>query len=79
MPHGVAAEGLDVMAMFFANLTLRGGPAPVRAYMPALMDDVLAGRLDPSPIFDLQVDLAGVPAGYAAMDQRRALKVLVKP
>jgi alcohol dehydrogenase len=78
VPHGVAEEGLDVMGLFFANLTLRGGPAPVRAYMPELMDDVLAGTLDPSPVFDMTVDLDGVPEGYAAMDQRRALKVFVK-
>lgn len=78
VPHGVAAEGLDVMGLFFNNLTLRGGPAPVRAYMEELMEDVLAGTLDPSPVFDLTVDLDGVPAGYAAMDRREALKVLVK-
>jgi alcohol dehydrogenase len=78
VPHGVAKEGLDVMGLFFANLTLRGGPAPVRAYMPELMDDVLAGTLDPSPVFDMTVDLSDVPGGYAAMDRRQALEVLVK-
>ena len=78
VPHGPATEGFDVMGMFFKNLTLRGGPAPVRAYMRELMDDVLDGTLDPSPVFDMSVDLAGVPDGYAAMDGRRALKVLVK-
>lgn len=78
VPHGPAEDGLDVMRLFFANLTLRGGPAPVRAYMQELMADVLAGTLDPSPVFDMRVDLDGVPDGYAAMDGRRALKVLVK-
>jgi len=78
VPHGVAEKGLDVMTLFFGNRTLRGGPAPVRAYMKELMEDVLAGTLDPSPVFDMTVDLAGVPAGYAAMDERRALKVMVK-
>lgn len=78
VPHGVAADGFDVMGLFFKNVALRGGPAPVRAYMPALMEDVLAGRLDPSPVLDLEVDLDGVPRGYAAMDRREALKVLVK-
>jgi alcohol dehydrogenase len=78
VPHGVVEGGIDIMGLFFGNLTLRGGPAPVRAYMHALMKDVLEGRLDPSPVFDMTVDLAGVPAGYAAMDQREALKVLVK-
>ncbi len=78
VPHGVVEAGLDVMELFFKNLTLRGGPAPVRAYMPELMDDVLSGTLDPSPVFDMTVDLAGIPRGYAAMDKREALKVLVK-
>lgn len=78
VPHGPAEEGLDVMGLFFDNLTLRGGPAPVRAYMHELMDDVLAGTLDSSPVFDMTVDLDGVPEGYAAMDERRALKVLIR-
>lgn len=77
VPHGVAEEGLDVMNLFFKNAVLRGGPAPVRAYMAELAKDVLAGTLDPSPVFDLTVDLDGIPRGYAAMDQREALKVLV--
>ena len=78
VPHGPAEEGLDIMRLFFNNLTLRGGPAPVRAYMEELMEDVLTGKLDPSPVFDMTVDLDGVPGGYAAMDNRTALKVLVK-
>jgi alcohol dehydrogenase len=78
VPHGPAEDGFDILTMFFRNITLRGGPAPVRAYMTELMADVLAGTLDSSPVFDLTVDLAGVPEGYAAMDQRRALKVLIK-
>ena len=78
MPHGPAEDGLDVMRLFFGNRTLRGGPAPVRAYMKELMEDVLDGTLDPSPIFDMTVDLDGVPQGYGAMHNREALKVLVK-
>lgn len=68
VPHGVAGKGLNIMNLFFANLTWRGGPAPVRAYMPALMDDVLAGTLDPSPVFDMTVDLANltVPSTVAS-------------
>jgi len=46
--------------------------------LPALLADVLAGRLDPSPVLDLTVDLDGVPSGYAAMDQRTAMKVMVR-
>lgn len=78
LPHGPAEEGLDIMGLFFKNATLRGGPAPVRAYMSELMEDILDGRLDPSPVLDMTVDLDGIPEGYAAMDQRRALKVLIE-
>lgn len=78
VPHGPAKDGLDIMSLFFKNATFRGGPAPVRAYMEELMAEVLAGKLDPSPVFDMRVDLDGIPDGYAAMDQRKALKVLVK-
>jgi len=78
VPHGVAEAGFDIMGLFFGNRTLRGGPAPVRAYMEELMRDVIAGEIDPSPVFDMTVDLDGVPEGYAAMDNREALKVMVK-
>ena len=79
VPHGVADEGLDVLSLFSDNITLRGGVAPVRAYAEELMDDVLAGTLDPSPVFTKTVDLDGVPAGYRAMDEREDIKVIVKP
>jgi threonine dehydrogenase-like Zn-dependent dehydrogenase len=59
------------------NVGMLGGVAPVRAYLPELLADVLAGRLDPSPVLDLTVSLDEVPAGYAAMDERRAIKALV--
>ena len=59
-------------------IALQGGVAPVRAYIPELLVDVLAGRLDPFPVLDLIVDLAGVPEGYRAMDTRKAIKVMVK-
>jgi alcohol dehydrogenase len=78
VPHGVAEAGLDIMGLFFGNRTLRGGPAPVRAYMHELMQDIIAGTIDPSPVFDMTVSLDEVPAGYAAMNGREALKVLVK-
>ena len=58
---------------------LAGGVAPVRAYAEELMADVLQGTLDPSPVFTKTVDLDGVPEGYRAMDDREAVKVLVKP
>jgi hypothetical protein len=78
VPHGGSA-GVDIGQMFNRNVALRGGVAPARAYIPELLADVLAGDLDPSPIFDSSVDLDGVPGGYAAMNDRTALKVLVRP
>ncbi|GHA81462.1 zinc-dependent alcohol dehydrogenase family protein [Streptomyces termitum] len=78
VPHG-SGTGLDLSVMFDRNIALRGGVAPVRAYLPELLADVLDGTLDPSPVFDLTVDLDGVPDGYRAMDERTALKVLVRP
>jgi alcohol dehydrogenase len=79
VPHGVEEAGLDVFSLFSDNITLRGGVAPVRAYAENLLADVLQGTLDPSPIFTKTVDLDGVPEGYHAMDEREAIKVLVKP
>ncbi|GAC1491315.1 MAG: zinc-dependent alcohol dehydrogenase family protein [Vulcanimicrobiaceae bacterium] len=78
VPYG-SAKGLDLSRMFGENIALRGGVAPVRAYVAELMTDVLAGRLDASAIFDRSVTLDEVPAGYAAMDDRTAIKVLVRP
>ncbi|MFE0735871.1 zinc-dependent alcohol dehydrogenase family protein [Streptomyces sp. NPDC058855] len=78
VPHG-SGTGLDLSVMFDRNIALRGGVAPVRAYIPELLPDVLDGSVDPSPVFDLTVGLEGVPDGYRAMDERTALKVLVKP
>jgi threonine dehydrogenase-like Zn-dependent dehydrogenase len=65
--------------MFASNIGVRGGLAPARAYLPALLADVLAGRLDPSPVLDVTVSLAEVASGYKAMDQRQAIKALVRP
>jgi alcohol dehydrogenase len=78
VPHGVDEAGLDVFSLFSDNITLQGGVAPVRAYAEELLADVLGGTLDPSPIFTKTVDLAGVPEGYRAMDEREAIKVLVR-
>jgi threonine dehydrogenase-like Zn-dependent dehydrogenase len=78
VPYG-SLEGLNLRRMFSQNIALRGGVAPVRAYAAELMDEVLAGKLDASAVFDRDVDLAGVPAGYAAMDARQSIKVLVRP
>ena len=76
VPHGI--EQINLLRLFSGHIALRGGGAPVRAYLPELLADVLAGRLDPSAVLDLTVDLDGVPSGYAAMDQRTAMKVMVR-
>jgi hypothetical protein len=77
VPHG--SETINLGRMFFSNIALRGGVAPARAYIPELLTDVVAGKLDSSPVLDLTVDLNGVPSGYAAMDSREAIKVMVQP
>lgn len=74
-PHGK----LPLDRMFFSNIGARGGLAPARAYLPELLEEVLAGRLDPSPILDYTVSLAKIASGYNAMDQRQAIKVMVRP
>jgi threonine dehydrogenase-like Zn-dependent dehydrogenase len=65
--------------MFWRNVGLRGGPAPVRAYLPGLLARVLDGEIDPGRVFDLTLPLDEVAAAYAAMDERRATKVLLRP
>ena len=77
VPHGMDA-GVDLFPFFGDNIALRGGVAPVRAYIEDLMADVLQGTLDPAPVFTKTVGLDGVPEGYRAMDERKAVKVLVE-
>ncbi|WP_435837753.1 zinc-binding dehydrogenase [Streptantibioticus parmotrematis] len=72
-------EGVDVRRFYRRNVTLAGGVTPARAYVPELLPDVLAGRLDASAVFDRTVALDGVPDGYKAMAEREALKVLIRP
>jgi len=64
---------------FYGNVTVSGGPAPVRAYISELLPDILEGRIQPGRVFDRVVGLEGVPDGYRAMNERKALKVMVKP
>ena len=77
VPHG--SETINLPRLFMSNIALRGGVAPARAYIPELLADVVAGKIDPSPVLDLTVELDGVPGGYAAMDSREAIKVMVRP
>ena len=65
--------------MFYRNVIVAGGPAPVRAYIDELLPDVMEGRMEPGRVFDRTVGLDGVPDGYRAMNEREALKVMVKP
>jgi threonine dehydrogenase-like Zn-dependent dehydrogenase len=78
---GVPAGGpeLPVQQLFGANLNVCGGVAPVRAYLPELLADVLSGTINPGRVFDAEMPLADVAQAYAAMDQRRAIKVLLRP
>ena len=63
---------------FFHNVTVGGGPAPVRAYIEELLPDVLEGRIEPGRVFDRTVPLDEMPDGYRAMDEREAIKVMVE-
>jgi outer membrane protein assembly factor BamB len=76
VPH--VEDPTFLQPLFFSNASFTGGPAPVRAYAEELMDDVLQGTLDPSPIFTKTVGLDDIAEGYRAMDERDAIKVLVK-
>jgi hypothetical protein len=77
VPHYEAINGAQ--QMFYQNVIVAGGPAPTRAYIPELLPDVMEGRIDPGRVFDRTVDLDGVPDGYRAMNDREALKVLIRP
>jgi threonine dehydrogenase-like Zn-dependent dehydrogenase len=76
VPHGVE---LPVRSMFSRNVGVAGGVAPVRQYLPALRDDVLSGVINPGLVFDLDLPLDKVAEGYAAMDERRAIKAMLRP
>jgi threonine dehydrogenase-like Zn-dependent dehydrogenase len=69
---------LPLPEIFFRNKGLRGGSAPVRAYIPELLPDVLEGRIEPGRVFDFETDLDGIAEAYAVMDERRAIKSLVR-
>lgn len=76
-----APDGVDlpvVETIVFRNIGLRGGVAPARAYLPELMHDVLEGRINPGLVFDYETNLDGIAEAYAAMDERRAIKSLVR-
>jgi threonine dehydrogenase-like Zn-dependent dehydrogenase len=76
VPHGVSLEGQQ---LFFSHVHLHGGPAPVRQYLRQLIYLVFAGRINPGKVFDLVLPLDRVADGYRAMDERRAIKTLLRP
>ncbi len=77
VPHYDAIPGAE--PMFFKNVTVGGGPAPVRAYIDELLPDIREGRIEPGRVFDRVVRLDGVPDGYRAMNNREAIKVMIQP
>jgi threonine dehydrogenase-like Zn-dependent dehydrogenase len=76
VPHGVEINGQE---LFFSHVGLRGGPAPVRRFLPDLIGRVWDGRIDPGQVFDLVLPLDEVAEAYRAMDERRAVKALLRP
>lgn len=76
VPHGASLDGEQ---LFFAQVHLHGGPAPVRRYLPQLIQLVLEGKINPGKVFDLTLPLDHVAEGYRAMDERRAIKTLLRP
>jgi threonine dehydrogenase-like Zn-dependent dehydrogenase len=75
VPHGVE---LDAAQLFYAQRGLMGGPAPVRRFLPHLMDLVTERKINPGKVFDLALPLADVAEGYRAMDERRAVKTMLR-
>jgi threonine dehydrogenase-like Zn-dependent dehydrogenase len=76
VPHGVELDGEK---LFYTHVHLHGGPAPVRRYLPKLIELVWSGKINPGKVFDLTLPLDQVAEGYRAMDERRAIKTLLRP
>jgi threonine dehydrogenase-like Zn-dependent dehydrogenase len=77
VPHYEVIKGAQ--QMFYHNVVVAGGPAPTRAYIGELLPDVMEGLIEPGLVFDRTVGLDGVPDGYRAMNDREALKVMIRP
>ncbi|MFT4089899.1 MAG: zinc-dependent alcohol dehydrogenase family protein [Asticcacaulis sp.] len=75
VPHGVTFDGQQ---LFFSQRRMLGGPAPVRRFLPDLINRVLNGKIEPGKVFDLELPIAQVAEGYKAMDERRAIKTLLR-
>jgi threonine dehydrogenase-like Zn-dependent dehydrogenase len=77
VPNGGAE--LPIRKLFYRNVGVAGGVAPVRAYLEELLADVLDGSIEPGLVFDLRLPLIDIPDAYAAMDERRSIKPLLMP
>ena len=76
VPHDVELKGEE---LFFSHVHLHGGPAPVRRFLPKLIDLVWTEKIHPGKVFDLALPLDQVAEGYRAMDERRAIKAILQP
>jgi len=74
--HGVELPGTE---LFYSHVHLHGGPAPVRRFLPQLIDLIWNRQVDPGRVFDLALPLEQAAEGYRAMDERRAIKTLLRP
>ncbi|MGR6924598.1 alcohol dehydrogenase catalytic domain-containing protein [[Actinomadura] parvosata] len=75
----VTGAGIKLLDTFDRNIAIRGGVSPARVYIPAILQEIIAGRMDPSPLIDSLLPLSVVQEGYVSMDQRRSLKAAVQP
>ena len=75
VPHGVELSG----ELFYTHVRLHGGPAPVRRFLPELIELICNRAIDPGKVFDLTLPLDQAAEGYRAMDERRAIKTLLRP
>jgi threonine dehydrogenase-like Zn-dependent dehydrogenase len=76
VPHGVSVDGTE---LFYSHVRIGGGPAPVRRFLPDLVERIVSRQIEPGKVFDLTLPLDEAAKGYAAMDDRRAIKVLLQP
>ncbi|WBU61677.1 hypothetical protein [Paracoccus albus] len=78
MAYRYQRRDCDKWQLFFGQKQMLGGPAPVRRFLPDLMDRVLAGKIEPGKVFDLVLPIAEVAEGYKSMDERRAIKTMLR-
>jgi threonine dehydrogenase-like Zn-dependent dehydrogenase len=77
--NAATTASLPGQELFFSHVHLHGGPAPVRRFLPGLINLIMRGEIDPGRVFDLELPLTEAAEGYRAMDERRAIKTLLHP